>query len=156
MRKFEEIFFSFTFAGEVASMAAAMKVLDILEQTDALARLEASGRTLQDAVNAMAKEAGLGQRIRAVGRPQWSLLKFSDENGAESPLLKNLFQQEAVKRGILLLATHNVTAAHDPAAIQQTLEAHAEVMKTLASWVGDANPSRFLEGPMSQPVFRVR
>jgi glutamate-1-semialdehyde aminotransferase/spore coat polysaccharide biosynthesis protein SpsF (cytidylyltransferase family) len=156
MRTFEEIFYSFTFAGEVASMAAAMKVLDILEQTDALARLESSGRTLQDAVNAMAKEAGLGQRIRAVGRPQWALLKFSDEKGAESPLLKNLFQQEAVKRGILLLATHNVTAAHDATAIQQTLEAYAEVMKTLAHWVGDSDPARFLEGPMSQAVFRVR
>lgn len=156
MRTFEEIFYSFTFAGEVASMAAAMKVLDILEQTDALARLESAGRTLKDAVNAMAKEAGLGQRIRAVGRPQWALLKFSDEKGAESPLLKNLFQQEAVKRGILLLATHNVTAAHDGPAIQQTLEKYGEVIKTLAEWAQDSNPARFLEGPMSQPVFRVR
>jgi glutamate-1-semialdehyde aminotransferase len=137
-------------------MAAAMKVLDILEQTDALARIEANGRTLQDGINAMAKEAGLGQRIRATGRPQWSLLKFTGQNGADSPLLKNLFQQEAVKRGVLLLATHNLTAAHDSSAIHQTLEAYAEVLKTLASWVHDSNPARFLEGPMTQPVFRVR
>jgi len=156
MRTFDEIFFSFTFAGEVASMAAAMKVLDILEQTDSLARLESNGRMLQDGINAMAKEAGLGQRIRAVGRPQWSLLKFADETGADSPLLKNLFQQEAVKRGVLVLVTHNVTAAHDSAAIHQTLEVYAEVLKTLASWMADANPARFLEGPMTQPVFRVR
>lgn len=156
MHTFEEIFYSFTFAGEVASMAAAMKVLDILEHTDALARLESNGRTLQDAVNAMTKEAGLGQRIRAVGRPQWALLKFADQNGVDSPLLRNLFQQEAVKRGVLLLATHNVTAAHDTAAIHQTLEVYAEVFKTLASWIEDSNPARFLEGPMSQPVFRVR
>jgi glutamate-1-semialdehyde aminotransferase/spore coat polysaccharide biosynthesis protein SpsF (cytidylyltransferase family) len=156
MRTFDEVFYSFTFAGEVASMAAAMKVLDILEQTDALARMESSGRTLHDGINAMAKEAGLGQRIRPVGRPQWSLMKFTDQNGADSPLLKNLFQQEAVKRGVLLLATHNLTAAHDPSAIHQTLEAYAEVLKTLASWAEDPNPARFLEGPMSQPVFRVR
>jgi len=156
MRTFDEIFFSFTFAGEVASLAAAMKVLDILEQTDTLARMEANGRTLQDGINAMAKEAGLGQRIRGVGRPQWSLLKFSDQNGADSPLLKNLFQQEAVKRGVLILATHNVTGAHDTAAIHQTLEVYAEVLKTLALWVEDSNPARFLEGLMTQPVFRVR
>jgi glutamate-1-semialdehyde aminotransferase len=156
MRTFEEIFYVFTFAGEVRSMAAAMKVLDILEQTDALARLESNGRTLLDAVNAMAREAGLGQRIQAVGQPQWALLKFSDRSGGDSPVLKNLFQQESVKRGILLLATHNVTATHDTAAIQQTLEAYAEVMKTLAAWAEDSNPARFLEGPTSQPVFRVR
>ena len=156
MRVFDEIFYSFTFAGEVASMAAAMKVLDILDQTDALARLESNGRTLQDGVNAIAKEAGLGQRLRAIGRPQWSLLKFSGQNGADDPLLKNLFQQEAIKRGVLLLATHNLTTAHDPSAIHQTLEVYAEVLKTLSSWVEDSNPSRFLEGPMTQPVFRVR
>jgi glutamate-1-semialdehyde aminotransferase/spore coat polysaccharide biosynthesis protein SpsF (cytidylyltransferase family) len=156
MRIFSEIFFSFTFAGEVASMAAAMKVLDILESTDALARLEANGRTLQDAVNTMASEAGLAARIKAMGRSQWSLLKFSEENGTDSPLLRNLFQQEAVKRGVLLLATHNMTAAHEISAIQQTLEAYSEVFKTLADWLQDSDPARFLEGPMSQPVFRVR
>ncbi len=156
MRVFDEIFYSFTFAGEVSSMAAAMKVLDILEKTDALARIESSGRTLQDGLNAMAKEAGLASRVRAVGRPQWSLLKFTDEGGADNPLLKNLFQQEAVKRGVLLLATHNVTAAHDPLSVQRTLDVYAEVLKTLAGWLRDSDPRRFLEGPMTQPVFRVR
>jgi glutamate-1-semialdehyde aminotransferase/spore coat polysaccharide biosynthesis protein SpsF (cytidylyltransferase family) len=156
MRTFSEIFFSFTFAGETASMAAAMKVLDILEGTDALARIEANGRTLQDGVNAMVKQAGLGARVKTMGRPQWSLLKFTEENGADSPLLKNLFQQEAIKRGVLLLVTHNMTAAHDGPAIHQTLEAYAEVLKTLADWLQDSDPARFLEGAMSQPVFRVR
>lgn len=156
MRIFSEIFFSFTFAGEVASMAATMKVLDILESTDALARIEANGRTLQDGVNTMVKEAGLGARIKAIGRSQWSLLKFTEENGTDSPLLKNLFQQEAIKRGVLLLVTHNMTAAHDSSAIHQTLEAYAEAIKTLADWLQDSDPARFLEGPMSQPVFRVR
>jgi glutamate-1-semialdehyde 2,1-aminomutase len=156
MRFFSEIFFSFTFAGEVASMAAAMKVLDILENSDALARMEANGRTLQDGVNAMVKEAGLGGRLKASGRSQWSLLKFTEENGSDSPLLRNLFQQEAIKRGVLLLATHNMTSAHDGSAIHQTLEAYAEVIRTLAAWLQDPDPTRFLEGPMSQPVFRVR
>ena len=156
MQAFDEIFYSFTFAGEVASMAAAMKVLDILENTDALARMEANGRTLQDGISVLANESGLGWRIRTVGRPQWSLLKFSDQDGADSPLVKNLFQQETVKRGVLLLATHNLTASHNGPAVQQTLEVYAEVFKTLASWLEESDPVRFLEGPMTQPVFRVR
>jgi glutamate-1-semialdehyde aminotransferase/spore coat polysaccharide biosynthesis protein SpsF (cytidylyltransferase family) len=156
MRVFEEIFFSFTFAGEVASMAAAMKVLDILENTDALARMEANGRTLQNAFNALAKEAGLADRLKAVAHPAWSLLKFRDSDGNDSQLVKSLFQQEAVKRGVLLLATHNLSAAHDLADIHQTLEAYAEVFKTLSGWLHDPDPARFLEGPVIQPVFRVR
>jgi len=156
MRVFDEIFFSFTFAGEVASMAAAMKVLDVLEESDALAEIHAHGRILQDGVNTMSKEAGLAERLQCIGRPQWSLMKFRDGNGNESPLLKNLFQQETIKRGVLLQATHNLTASHDGPTIHQTLEVYAEVIKTLVNWLSDAAPARFLEGVMSQSVFRVR
>jgi glutamate-1-semialdehyde aminotransferase/spore coat polysaccharide biosynthesis protein SpsF (cytidylyltransferase family) len=156
MQIFDEIFYSFTFAGEVSSMAAAMKVLDILEQTDALARIEANGRTLADGLKSLAKEAGLAGRIDSVGRPQWSLLKFRNPDGTDNAVLKNLFRQEAVKRGILLLATHNMTAAHDVAAIDATLSAYAEILKTLAAWLSEPDPARFLEGAMAQPVFKVR
>lgn len=156
MRMFEEIFVSFTFAGEVASMAATLRVLDILETTDALARMEAHGRTLQDGFNVLAKEAGLASRLECVGYPQWSLLKFKDEAGKDSLLVRSLFAQETVKRGILHLATHNMCAAHDAASTEQTLQAYAAAIKTLAGWLPEADPTRFLEGTMIQPVFRVR
>jgi glutamate-1-semialdehyde aminotransferase len=156
MRKFDEIFFSFTFAGEVASMAAAMKVLDILENTDVLARMKANGHKLQDGFNVMAHEAGLGERLKAIANPSWSLLKFRDKAGNDSAEVRSLFQQEAVKRGVLLLVTHNMTAAHDDTAIDRTLEAYAGVFKTLSGWLQDPKPERFLEGPVIQPIFRVR
>jgi len=156
MKVFEEIFFSFTFAGEVSAMAAAMKVLDILEHTDALARMEANGRVLQDGFNALAKLAGLADRLTCVGHPSWSLIRFRDAEGKDSLRLRSLVSQELIKRGILTLVTHNMTAAHDHIAVQQTLEAYAATMKTVAAWLEDPHPERFLEGEMIQPVFRVR
>ena len=156
MNVFAEIFFSFTFGGEVASLAATMKVLDLLEQTDALARIESQGRRIQDGFNTLAASAGLSHRFRCVGRPNWSLVQYLGADGKDCLLTRSLFQQEAVKRGVLLLATHNMSAAHGDADVEQTLEAYAAVFKTLAGWLSDANPARFLEGPMIQPVFRVR
>jgi glutamate-1-semialdehyde aminotransferase/spore coat polysaccharide biosynthesis protein SpsF (cytidylyltransferase family) len=156
MKTFEEIFFSFTFGGEAASIAAALKVLDILEHTDALARMEGHGRTLQDGFNALAKMAGLQDRLACIGHPRWSLLQFRDTDGKDNFLLRSLVSQELVKRGILVLVTHNMTAAHDELAVQQTLEAYAAVMKTVAGWLQDPHPERFLEGKMIQAVFRVR
>lgn len=160
MAIFTEIFYSFTFAGEVASMAAALKVLDILENTDALARMEANGITLQDSVNVMSKEAGLELRIKCTGRPTWSVIEFSEANGDDnsimSSLMKDLFQQECLKRGILIHNTHNISAAHDSRDVQQTQEAYAEIIKTLAEWIEDPNPARFLEGSPTRPIFRVR
>ncbi len=156
MKVFEEIFFSFTFGGEVASMAAAMKVLDILETTDALSSMTANGRVLQDGLNALAKEAGLQDRIRCIGYPFWSLIKFLDADGKDSLLVRSLFTQECVKRGVLLLATHNMTSAHDPLVIEQTLRIYAEVCKTLASYLQNPHPEAHLEGGAIQPVFKVR
>ncbi len=156
MKVFEDIFFSFTFGGEVASMAAAIKVLDVLETTDALGRIEANGRVLQEGLNVLAKEAGLQDQIKCIGYPSWSLIKFLDADGKDSLLVRSLFTQECVKRGVLLLATHNMTAAHDPLAVEQTLKVYAEVCKTLAKWLKESNPEEHLEGEMIQPVFRVR
>ena len=156
MKVFEDIFFSFTFGGEVSAMAAAMKVLDVLETTDALARMDANGRVLQEGLNALAKEAGLEDRIKCIGYPFWSLIKFLDADGRDSFLVRSLFTQECVKRGVLLLATHNMTAAHDPLAIEQTLRVYAEVCKTVSKWLSEAHPDGHLEGEMIQPVFKVR
>jgi glutamate-1-semialdehyde aminotransferase/spore coat polysaccharide biosynthesis protein SpsF (cytidylyltransferase family)/predicted dehydrogenase len=156
MNIFEDIFFSFTFGGELASMAAAMKVLDVLETTPAIAQIEANGRVLKEALNALAKEAGLQDRIRCIGYPFWSLIRFLDEDGKDSLLVRSLFTQECVKRGLLMLATHNMTAAHDPLAIEKTLKIYAVVCKTMANWLGDRDPEQYLEGEMIQPVFKVR
>jgi glutamate-1-semialdehyde aminotransferase len=156
MKVFEEIFFSFTFAGEVASIAAALKVLDVLEFTDAIMRMEANGRMLQDGVNMLAKHAGLSDRITCIGHPSWSLMKYRDPNWQESPLLRSLVSQELCKRGILALATHNMCAAHNENAVAKTLEAYASVFKIVSDWMQDHDPSRFLEGSLIEPVFRVR
>ena len=156
MSMFEEVFFSSTFGGEVASMAAALKVLEILEKTDALARMEERGYQLQLGLNALANEAGLSDRIRCVGYPRWSLIRFLDAEGTDCMLTRSLFQQELVKRGVLALATHNLTAAHDASAVEQTLEAYAEILKTLSGWLSEPDPLRFLEGTLIQSVFRVR
>jgi len=156
MKIFEEIFFSFTFGGEVASMAAAMKVLDILETEQVFVRMDKNGLVLQEGLNTLAREAGLQDRVKCIGYPFWSLVKFLDADGKDSLLVRSLFTQECVKRGVLLLATHNMTAAHDPLAIEQTLKVYAEVCKTMAKWLSDKKPERFLEGQIIEPVFRVR
>ncbi|WP_084158851.1 aminotransferase class III-fold pyridoxal phosphate-dependent enzyme [Solidesulfovibrio alcoholivorans] len=156
MRTFEDVFFSFTFGGEAMSMAAALAVLDVLEGTDALARMRSNGQVLQNGLNVLAREAGLSERIRCVGFPTWSLIKFSGADGGDGYLERSLFSQEAVKRGILILVTHNMCAAHDAAAVDRTLAAYAAVFKTMAAWLSDKDPASHLEGGMIRPVFKVR
>jgi len=118
------------------------------------------GITLSENQAELARErvaqAGLQDRIKCIGYPSWSLIKFLDADGKDSLLVRSLFTQECVKRGVLLLATHNLTAAHDPVAIEQTLKIYAEVCKTVATWLSEPHPEEHLEGEMIQAVFKVR
>jgi glutamate-1-semialdehyde 2,1-aminomutase/spore coat polysaccharide biosynthesis protein SpsF len=148
MRAFEDVFFRSTFGGEAVSIAAALAVLDVLEGTDALARMRSNGQVLQNGLNVLAREAGLAERIRCVGFPTWSLIQFNGADGGHGFMERSLFSQEVVKRGILILVTHNMCAAHDAAAVDRTLTAYATVFKTMAAWLSDKDPARYLEGPI--------
>ncbi|HEX2188382.1 MAG TPA: aminotransferase class III-fold pyridoxal phosphate-dependent enzyme [Longimicrobiaceae bacterium] len=157
MQTFDDVFVSFTFAGDVAAMAAAMAVLDVLEHTDALPRMHAAGRKLADGAHALAAEAGLGDRFRTHGHPAWTLLRFLDAGGADDPVLKTLWSQEVVRRGVLVLATHNVCAALDYAAVEHVLRAYAEAFRFVGRLAAEgADLAAYLDGPVPSPAFRAR
>ena len=156
MKVFEEIFFSFTMGGEIASIAAALKVIDILQTTDALETIKSNGKKLQDGLNVMSREAGLQDCIQCIGHPSWSLISFSDIAGCESALIRTLFIQELNKRGVLSLGAHNMSTSHDHVHVEQTLHTYANVLKTISGWLNETQPESFLEGPIIRPVFRAR
>jgi glutamate-1-semialdehyde 2,1-aminomutase/spore coat polysaccharide biosynthesis protein SpsF len=156
MKVFEDIFITFTFWGEGASIAAAMKVLDVRETTDALARMDANGRVLQEGLYALAKRGGIAGSHQMHRLSFWSLIKLLVADGKDSFLVRSLFTQECAKCGVLRLATHNMAAAHDPVAIGQALSVYAEVCKTVWKWLNGAHPEDHLEGEMIQPVFKGR
>jgi glutamate-1-semialdehyde aminotransferase len=156
MEIFDEIFFSFTFGGETLALAAGLAVLEVMEREAVIARLWQNGARLQERVNQLAADHGLGQRVVCDGYPIWSHLSFRDEAGQESMLLRSLFQQEATKRGVLILVTHNLGASHEDVDFDLTLSAYDQAMDLLVQAIDDGRPERFLAGPAIRPVFRVR
>jgi len=157
MRTFEDVFVSFTFAGDVAAMAAALTVLDILEHTDAYARMESAGRRLADGAKALAEEAGLGGRFETHGHPNWLLLRFLDAAGKDDPVLRALWLQEVTRRGVLIISTHNICAALDYADVEQVLRAYAEAFKYVGALIQQGvDLAAALDGPVPTPAFQAR
>ncbi|MFQ5890827.1 MAG: aminotransferase class III-fold pyridoxal phosphate-dependent enzyme, partial [Gemmatimonadota bacterium] len=157
MRILDEVFVSFTFAGNASAMAASLTVLDILEHTDALDRMRHAGQRLADGTRMLAAEAGLEGRFRVDGRPEWCLLRFLDADGADDPLLRAVWTQEVTRRGVLILATHNVSAAHDTRAVEAVLRAYAAGFKRISHLVGSRDELRSaLDGPIPTAAFRAR
>ncbi len=153
----EEVFISFTFAGDVAAMAAALAVLDQLEYTDALERMETAGRRLAEGARALADAAGLGDRFRVAGHPTWLLLKFLDATGKDDPVLRALWIQEVTRRGVLIISTHNICAALDTPATDHVLRAYAHGFKRVGELVARGEDlAGHLDGPVPTPAFRAR
>jgi len=154
MEVFDEIFFSCTFGGEAVSLAAARATIAKLREKDVIEHLWRQGARLRDGYNALAREAGLAGHTRCIGYPPRTVLTFTDGAGAESLAMKSLFQQEMIKRGILIAGGFNLCYAHSDDDIRRTLDACRDALAILARALAEGRVEASLEGPVIQPVFR--
>lgn len=154
MSEFDEIFFSFTFGGEALSLAAAMATIRQIMKKEVIPHLWEKGEILKRGYNELARKHRLEKITQCIGLPPRTVVVFS-ETGKQDPLvLKTLFQQEAIRRGILCSGSHNICFAHSTEDIEKTLAAYDEALRILANAIADGNIRRFLEGEIVQPVFR--
>ena len=77
MQVFEDAFFDFTFAGDVASIAAALKVIEILEDGEAYENMRSAGKTICDGAKVMAEASGLASMFKQDGHHNWSIFRLS-------------------------------------------------------------------------------
>ena len=154
MEVFDEIFFSVTFGGEALSLAAAQATMAKLREKNVIEHLWRQGARLRDGYNALALEAGLASLTQCLGYPPRTVLAFADGAGAESLATKSLFQQEMIKRGILIAGGFNLCYAHSDDDIRRTLEACGDALAILARARAEDRVEASLEGPIIQPVFR--
>lgn len=154
MQLFDEVFFSFTFGGEALSLAAAKATLTEMRQQNVVAHLWEQGQRLKDGYNLLAEEYGLSQWTSCRGLPPRTVVEFRDANGLDSTVLKSLFQQECLKRGVLFSAAHNLCFSHTPADIDYTLRVYRTALELLAEAIRQGDAAARLEGPPVQPVFR--
>lgn len=154
MQWFNEVFFSFTHGGEALSLTAGLATLEAARQMDLPGHLWRVGARLQTETNRLIAERNLGRYATCVGLPPWSAIRFTDASGKDSMLLRSLFQQEALKRGILTHGNHMLSLSHTDAVIDETLATYAEVLTVLAEAVHEDKVAERLEGTPMQPVIR--
>ena len=154
MALFDEIFFSGTFGGETLSLAAALATISKMQTHPVIEHLWRQGRKLQDGVNAFAAEFGIGDRVQCIGFPPHTVIAFRDEQGADSLLMRSVFQQEMAKRGVLFLTGFNISYSLSDADVEHSLEASRDALGLLAAALEGHRLEEVLEGPAVQPVFR--
>lgn len=157
MEVFDSIFMSFTFAGDVSALAAATAVIDVLEEGDAYARMDAAASALSDGARVFADLAGLGERFITQGHPNWLLLRFVNDSGTDDPVLRALWLQEVTRRGVLIISTHNISASLTRDDVDHVLAAYSAAFKHIGELVAaQADLEAHLDGPVPTAAFKVR
>ena len=152
MSELRDVFFSFTAGGETLSLAAALATIHILQETDALARIWRAGAILRDGYNTLAQEAGLAAFTRCEGLPPMTVTSFKNADGEESALVRSLFQQEMLDRGILYDDGHVMCAAHSDEDLNRTFEACRAALTIVGQALGDGDIRRRVRGIPIQPL----
>lgn len=154
--KHERVFLlSTTYGGETHHLRAAQKTLELLLQNDyaITKQIWQTGKRIKDAYNALAKEYGISDRTQIAGIDCRPYFMFETQEGEQDPLLRTLFMQEMIKKGVLL-QTINPSYSHGDSEISQTIEAFRSSLQILAQAI-EANRVRdLLTGEAVKPVFR--
>ena len=140
----EDAFISGTFGGELLSLTAANVVLNRIATTDVIADIARTGADLRERVEAVVAETGTQDILSFSGHPAWTFAMWNPET-PDLADVKNLFMQEMTRNGVLMIATHNVTAAHDESALQTVVEAYRAALPIIRKAVDEGNAKSLLD-----------
>lgn len=114
---------SSAFYANAPEMAAALTTIAILRDSDALSRVEAAGRRLQEGLRALVAEFGVPAEI--VGYPHAPFLRYLVGDAARKAFVETAFYAETTRRGVLFHPSHHwfVSAAHTEDDVDETLAA---------------------------------
>jgi len=155
MKVLETAFFSGTFGGELLSLTAAKVVLERIRSTDVIAELSVKGQSLRERVEAEIARAGVGDVLSLSGHPSWVFTMWNPDAPAIADL-KLLFMQEMSRNGVLMIASHNVMAAHDATALDLVVSAYAKTLDVIRAAVDADDASSRLDAQVSDLGQRVR
>lgn len=154
MAVFDQVFYSFTAGGECLSLASAIATINEMQVKDVFGHIWEMGNRLQTGYNKMVWDLKLEKHTSSVGLSPRSALLFLDEFGNNSLILKSLFQQEVLKRGVLFGAAHCISFSHTEDDIDMTLAAYYDALTILKAALDEDDIESKLEGTPIQPVFR--
>ncbi len=156
MAGMEEIFFSGTFGGETLSLAAAEAVLTKIAEQPVLETIHHLGAQLIEQTQARIASARLDEEMLVKGHPAWSAIQFQDGASWDAAELRTYFLQELLARGILSIGSHNLSYAHDAAALEHLLSVYDEVFPLLRAALDAGDVRERLASSPIEPLFQVR
>ena len=156
MKMFEEVFFSFTFGGELVSMAAAIATINKIQKCNVIDEIANKGKKIREGVQKIIDKNNLHNHFSITGHPSWLFLDFKPNNGYSESEIKTLFLQEIFQCGIITLGTHNLMLAHSSKDINFLINAYKKVLPKIARVIDSKELTKHLKCAPIEMLFKVR
>lgn len=143
-----------TFGAQPWALAAMLTVIDTCVREQVSARLHQLGAELRSGLEEAVADAGLSEYFQLRGRDCNLVYVARDATGQPSQAFRTLVLQELLERGILA-PSFVVCAAHDSAAIKQTVDAVAQLLPTYQRAL-EGGVENVLRGRPVRPAIRTR
>jgi glutamate-1-semialdehyde 2,1-aminomutase len=143
-----------TAGGQPWALAAMLAVVDVYERERIAERLHALGAEVRQRVEDAVSAAGVSAHFQLQGRDCNLTYVARDQDGVPSQEFRTLVLQELLERGVLA-PSFVVSAALDPEAIDQTVQAVADAMDVYRRALRDG-VSTVLRGRPVRPAIRPR
>ncbi|MEM3159505.1 MAG: aminotransferase class III-fold pyridoxal phosphate-dependent enzyme [Nitrososphaera sp.] len=151
MKKFYEIFYSTTYGGETLSLAAGIAVTDEYLTKDVISHSWKMGKMLKDGINGLGKEIGVA--VEWLGTPVRGAITFSETKGYKHRILRSLFMQECVKRGVLFGPGETlISYSHSEGDLKKTLDASRAALEVVKKALDSSAVEKALEGEEMKTV----
>lgn len=144
---------STTHGPETASLAAFRAVVRAYAEEDPIGRMEHAGRLLARGADAAVAELGLSEYVQVIGRPSCLVYVTRDDELAPSQAYRTLFLQELLRHGILG-QSFVTSAAHDDAAVEQTISAVRSALQVYRFAIDRESVDGLLVGRPVAPAIR--
>jgi|SRR4051812_6809302 glutamate-1-semialdehyde 2,1-aminomutase len=145
---------STTAAAQPWALAAMLAVIDTYRQEHIADRLHEIGAKLRAEIDAVVADAGLSSHFQLRGRDCNLVYVARDADGHPNQAFRTLVLQELIERGVLA-PSFVVCAAHDPGALEQTVEAVRAMMPAYRKGL-DHGIECVLRGRPVRPTIRRR
>ena len=153
MKIFEDIFFSFTFGGDVLGLTAANNVLKIIKKEPVIRHIEEIGTNLINGINQLITSLDLKKFITIKGYPGRNAMFFFND-GYNGLLLKSILQEISIKNGVLTAAWHAPSFSHKLKDVNYTLEIYEKAFKKIKIGLENNSLKKILKGKIVKEVFR--
>ena len=156
MKVVEDIFYSFTFGGELLSLAASYAVLNKLQSEPVIEYMNKIGASAIEQLNKLILNRGLQDIFSVSGYPVWSFFLIKDTPQYSAVQLKTLLMQEMFENGILMYGTHNISYAHTENHVKALIKSYSKYFDKVKMAFDKGSLEGILKCEPLEPLFKVR